>query len=90
MNGDATMSEPSRNAQFADEFNQRFEALIEWAKVHWPEKNQPLVPEDFSASRREIALLLGARLNAGMPYNAGPTPSDGGEQYVSVAPAPWP
>ncbi|WPX31699.1 hypothetical protein RHM62_15885 [Actimicrobium sp. CCC2.4] len=32
------MSEPSRNAQFADEFNQRFDALIDWAKVHWPEK----------------------------------------------------
>jgi hypothetical protein len=84
------MSEPSRNEQFAVEFNQRFEALISWANANWPEKNQPLVPEDFGASRREIALLLGARLFAGKPYNAGPDPSDGGEQYISVSPAPWP
>ncbi len=84
------MSEPSHNEQFADEFNQRFEALIDWAKANWPEKNQPLVPEDFGASRREIALLLGARLFPGKAYNAGPDPSDGGEQYVNVAPAPWP
>lgn len=76
--------------QFAAEFNQRFEALITWAGLHWPEKNQPLGPEDFTASRREVALLLGARLRAQPSPDAGPTPSDGGEQYVNVAPAPWP
>ena len=76
--------------QFAAEFNRRFEALIEWAGQQWPEKNQPLSPEEFVASRREIALLLGARLHAQPPADSGPAPSDGGEQYVNVAPAPWP
>lgn len=84
------MAEPTKNDQFAAEFNQRFDALIDWARANWPEKNQPLVADDFSASRREITLLLGARLHAGAPYNAGPTPTEGGEQYVNVAPAPWP
>lgn len=76
--------------QFADEFNRRFEELVSWAIHHWPEKNQPLQPGDFSASQREIALLLGARLHAGTPPDVGPPPSDGGEQYVNVNPAPWP
>jgi hypothetical protein len=75
---------------FAAEFQQRFEALIDWANQHWPDKNQPLRPEDFSASRREVGLLLGARLQTQPPTDAGPAPAEGGEQYVNVAPAPWP
>lgn len=58
--------------------------------MNWPEKNQPLLPEDFIASRREIGLLLGARLHPEGSENNGPSPAEGGEQYVNVAPAPWP
>ena len=75
---------------FADEFTQRFEALIAWAGANWPEKNQPLDAADFSAWRREAALLLGARLQAQAPADAGPAPADGGAQYINNAPAPWP
>ncbi len=75
---------------FSTEFERRFEALIDWANLNWPDKNQPLRPEDFIASRREVGLLLGARLHTRPAADAGPAPADGGVQYVNVAPAPWP
>ncbi|GAA4014623.1 hypothetical protein [Actimicrobium antarcticum] len=84
------MTSQTERDQFAAEFNRRFEEFVSWANEHWPEKNQPLRPEDFGASRREIALLLGARLHAGSPPDASALPSEGGEQYVNVNPAPWP
>ncbi len=75
---------------FATEFERRFETLIDWANQNWPDTNQPLRPEDFTASRREVGLLLGARLRTRPPADAGPAPADGGAQYINVAPAPWP
>lgn len=84
------MASEHDTAHFAAELTQRLDALIEWAIQHWPEKNQPLTAQDFLATQREIALLLGARLHAQPPSNAGPAPADGGAQYVNVAPAPWP
>ena len=84
------MPSPHECDQFAAEFQRRFDALINWAHQHWPDKNQPLQAEDFSASRREVALLLGARLRTQPTPDANLPPAAGGEQYVSVAPAPWP
>ena len=76
--------------RFTEGFTERFDALISWTTENWPEKNQPLDAADFSTWRREVALLLGARLHAHAPAEAAPAPADGGAQYINSAPAPWP
>lgn len=85
---------------------EHFDAFVDWAISHWPDRQTPLVADDFHSGRREISALLGARLAAmrdggrpsvGKPSVDKPTtsspsvgPSDASEQYISVNPAPWP
>jgi hypothetical protein len=74
--------------KYASELTRRFEELTKWAIANWPRKDVPLMASDFSASRRELASIVGPRLGDG-----GETSSDrGGEggQYVDVNPMPWP
>jgi hypothetical protein len=79
---------PDERDLYATELTQRFDALIDWAVQNWPNANQPLEASDFSASRRELSLLLGARLHQGNPTQSPPHSQD--TQYVNLNPAPWP
>ena len=80
---------------------EQFDAFVNWAVTHWPAQQARLSADDFSAGRRELSALLGARLDAtaeeteksiGKPTTGSPSvgPSDASEQYVNMNPAPWP
>ena len=80
---------------------EQFDAFVNWAVTHWPDHQARLSAADFSAGRRELSALLGARLDAaaeeadksiGTQTSGSPSvgPSDASEQYVNMNPAPWP
>lgn len=71
---------------FAMEVNAKINHLIEWIVENSPEKEHPLSFSDFAQVREEfnkVACGLDSLKNE-------PEPSEGGAQYVSVTPAPWP
>lgn len=72
--------------KFAAEVARRFDEFTRWTIEQWPHKSHPLQQSDFSASRREIAGILGDKLSA----DHDDSPSAGGPQYFNVNPAPWP
>jgi hypothetical protein len=76
--------------KYAAELTQRFEELTRWAISNWPDKKFPLLPSDFSESRREIAGIIGPKLGEGDA--SGPVASNTGNdgQYRDMNPMPWP
>ncbi len=75
--------------QYAAELTRRFDEYVQWAITHWPKREFPLLPSDFSASRREISQIVGPKLgdseesnSAGLNRNAG--------QFRDMNPMPWP
>ncbi|MDF3035302.1 MAG: hypothetical protein K0S28_576 [Paucimonas sp.] len=85
------MNDAQRYEAYAAELSQRFESLMEWAMQNWPNPSFPLMESDFTASKREIASILGPKL--GDAADA-PSPSYGSAphepQFNNVNPAPWP
>lgn len=84
------MSQTSRDKardDYSKELITRFEQFRKWAMDNWPVPDQPLNTADFSATEREINLLLGARLHTQLEAHA---PEDFEPQYLPVTPAPWP
>lgn len=81
---------------FAAQASERYDALISWMIDQWPQQSDPLVLADFVAGKREMGLLLGAKLNANGEY--GRPGAEVGEktkevhtgQYLPITPAPWP
>ncbi len=73
--------------QFEDELGRRFDELQRWAIDHWPNKERLLSPGDFALARKA---LFAAGLSTGELDQSAPEPSEGGPQYTSVTPAPWP
>jgi hypothetical protein len=73
--------------QFVNELERRFEEVQQWAIANWPDQERPLTSSNFVEARKEI-LALG-RMTSELNHKA-PEPSEGGPQYVSTAPAPWP
>lgn len=82
-----TQTSSDEASQYADELTRRFEEFTSWAISNWPQKNYPLLPSDFTESRREISVILGQRLHEGESL---PSPDQGGPQYLDVNPTPWP
>jgi len=80
---------------FATEAVHRYDAFIAWMIDHWPQQSDPLTLADFTAGKREMGLLLGAKLHADTDataqsnYPATHAEVDDG-QYRPVTPAPWP
>lgn len=71
---------------FALEVNSKINELIEWVIENTPNKESLLHKEDFlevQENFRKIACGIDAQ-------QVEPEPSEGGAQYVSVTPAPWP
>ena len=81
------MEKMEARRQFADELLRRYEEMQQWAIGNWPDPDHPLSTADFAAARKEI-LALGAMTSD--INRQEPEPSDGGAQYVDVAPTPWP
>lgn len=89
------MLRSKENEAFATEVLQRYDAFRAWAIEHWPNPDDPLSSADFSAGRRELAVLLDARLDGRAADAAPAVPPATGEdpdadQYLPVTPAPWP
>ncbi|RJF97911.1 hypothetical protein [Noviherbaspirillum saxi] len=75
--------------KFAAQLAQRFQEYTKWAIGHWPNKDFPLLESDFSASRRELSTILGAKLSEGEdPATPAGNPDAG--QFRDVTPMPWP
>lgn len=74
---------------YADELVRRFEEFTQWAIVHWPQKNYPLMSSDFAASRREISGIVGRKLHEGESMTP-PTAAQEDPPYLDVSPTPWP
>lgn len=75
--------------KYAVELTQRFEELTKWAMTNWPNKEFPLLPSDFTASRREISSIIGPKLGDGDEETIAPT-NTGNGQYRDMNPMPWP
>ncbi|CDG82432.1 hypothetical protein [Janthinobacterium agaricidamnosum] len=73
---------------FINELWRRFEEVQQWAIEHWPDRERPLSSSDFVEARKEI---LGLRAPGGdLDKRRQAEPAEGGAQYISTAPAPWP
>jgi hypothetical protein len=86
---ESIMSEQQTVSQFRSELERRFDELQQWAIAHWPDEQQPLSTADFTAARKCILGIGPANLTTEENSQA-PEPADGGPQYVSTTPAPWP
>lgn len=80
------MSKAPEKVAFAMEVNSKLNELIEWIIENTPNKEHTLHKDDFvdvQEEFRKIACGIDAQ-------TLEPEPSEGGAQYVSVTPAPWP
>ena len=91
------MSDSSeKKSSFAQDFERRLDELITWAVANSPNQFAPLTGKDFSDARdklRKIAIDGGdpfRRRESAEKASGEPEPSEGGAQYVSVTPNPWP
>ena len=73
--------------KFASELERRFQEVMQWAIENFPDQGEPLSASDFADVRKELS-RIGAL--AGRPAKREPEPSEGGPQYRSLNPAPWP
>lgn len=80
------MENNEESKKFTAELERRFQELEQWALQNWPDKSHPLATSDFSELRSEIARL--GKPND--PNKREPEPSEGGAQYISLNPTPWP
>jgi len=81
--------------EFADQATERYDAFIHWMINNWPQPSDPLSIDDFTAGKREMGLLLGAKLHANSDHgrlpDIGASKDEGqSDQYLPVTPAPWP
>ena len=80
------MSNAPEKVAFAIEVNSKINALIEWVIDNNPNKEYSLNKDAFADVQEEFR-----KIACGIDTQATePEPSEGGAQYVSVTPAPWP
>ena len=85
----------SQVVRYKEEAMNKYDAFMAWMIDHWPQRGDPLSTSDFSAGKRELDLLLGAKLHAhiegrGELIDARKGHGDDDGQYRPVTPAPWP
>lgn len=80
------MPKAPEKVAFALEVNSKINALIEWIIENNPNKETLLHKEDFAEAQEELRKIA-CGIDA---QSTEPEPSEGGAQYVSVTPAPWP
>ncbi|RJG06632.1 hypothetical protein D3870_11970 [Noviherbaspirillum cavernae] len=76
--------------QYAEELNDRLDALIRWAIANWPKRDFPLLQSDFAQSRREIGGIIGPKLGDGEPDNTATGSTHNAPPYIAMNPMPWP
>lgn len=81
------MSDQTDKEQFAADLEQRFQDLMQWAVTSWPDRDRPVSLADFEDVRKAVH-AISQRVRH--PKGEALAPSEGGAQFVSVAPAPWP
>lgn len=80
------MPKASEKLSFAMTVNGKINELIAWVIENSPNKDTSLTDADFTEVRenfRKVAYGINSQKTE-------PEPSEGGAQYVSVTPAPWP
>lgn len=75
--------------QFINELERRYSEVQAWAISNWPDQEHPLTLSNFVEARKEVLALGHRQMNSALKPRAA-EPADGGPQYVSTAPAPWP
>ena len=82
------MNHAEERSRYTDEFTRRFDEFARWAIDNRPDKNSQLDLSDLREFRMEMEKIL---LGLDDSYHRkAAEPSQGGEQYVQVTPAPWP
>lgn len=81
------MSDQSDKEQFAADLEQRFHDLMQWAVSNWPDAERPISLADFEDAQKAVQALTRRVCHAG---GEALSPSEGGAQFVNVAPTPWP
>ncbi|MBC7513621.1 MAG: hypothetical protein H7234_04205 [Herminiimonas sp.] len=90
------MIRSDENEAYATEVLRRYDEFRAWTIGNWPNHDDPLASGDFSAGRKELAVLLDARLDGVVARSPLPAAADGGTgdpdagQFLPVTPAPWP
>jgi hypothetical protein len=60
---------------------------MQWTISNWPDQDRPISAADFENAQRAVRAIA-QRLR--YPQGEALAPSEGGAQFVNVAPAPWP
>jgi hypothetical protein len=76
--------------RYAAQLAQRFEEYTKWAIANWPNKEVPLLPSDFTDSRKELSDILGPKLCEGEEVRPAQAGDANQGQYRDVNPMPWP
>ena len=81
------MTDQNQNEQFAADLEQRFRDAMQWAVSSWPDAEHPISLGDFEDVHKAVQVIA-ERLRH--PSGAALAPAEGGAQFVSIVPAPWP
>jgi hypothetical protein len=82
-----TPHETGKELSYAQQLEQKLDALVEWAIANQPHKVSKLSPDDFNEAR---GLFCTVAKGGGSLLEQEPEPSEGGAQYINDNPAPWP
>jgi len=72
---------------FRQEFEQKLKEVFDWAKANSPVNFSPDFAQNLDEYNNKLSDLVAHK---GDPFKSVPEPEEGGPQYVSVSPAPWP
>jgi hypothetical protein len=81
------MSEQYQKEQFAVDLEQRFRDVMQWAVTSWPDAEHPISLADFEDVHKAVQAIAQRMRD---PSGEALAPSEGGAQFVNIAPAPWP
>lgn len=81
------MSDQHQKEQFAADLEQRFLDVMQWAVTTWPDADHPISLGDFGDVQNAVHAIAHRVRH---PSGEALAPSEGGAQFVSIAPAPWP
>jgi hypothetical protein len=81
------MSDQNQKEQFAADLEQRFRDVMQWAVTAWPDAEHPISLADFEGVQSAVQAIAHRVRH---PSGEALAPSEGGAQFVNIAPAPWP
>ena len=81
------MTDQNEKERFAADLEQRFQDVMQWALTTWPDPEHPIAPGDFEDVHKAVQAIAHRVRH---PSGEALAPSEGGAQFVSIVPAPWP